>query len=383
LIRAAAWDVFCNVVDNFGDIGVCWRLSRQLAAEHDAAVRLWVDDVGSLARIWPGIGPHAATQSSAGVEVRAWHGDAAVADAMPRDVVIEAFGCDIPAAFVEAMTKRLPQPAWFNLEYLSAEDWVETHHMLPSPHPRLPLVKYFFFPGFTRRTGGLLRERGLLEARDRFQRDAQGVARWWQSIGLPPPMGDELRISLFAYANAQAAAAILPQWSRGDRAVGCVVPASVLDAEVEAFLGGPLRVGETAARGNLRLFRIPFVSQDEYDRLLWSCDVNFVRGEDSFVRAQWAGRPFVWHIYPQAGDAHRPKLAAFAGRYSGALELPIRDPVTAMFDAWNGTGDTGVAWGRIGPHIERWTRGSREWATRLAVQRDLASELAESAQNQL
>ena len=26
------WDIFCSVVDNFGDIGVTWRLARQLVA---------------------------------------------------------------------------------------------------------------------------------------------------------------------------------------------------------------------------------------------------------------------------------------------------------------------------------------------------------------
>jgi hypothetical protein len=22
------WDIFCRVIDNFGDIGVCWRLAH-------------------------------------------------------------------------------------------------------------------------------------------------------------------------------------------------------------------------------------------------------------------------------------------------------------------------------------------------------------------
>ena len=49
------WDVFCAVVDNYGDIGVCWRLSRQLAAEHGIAVRLWVDDLKPFARLCPAV----------------------------------------------------------------------------------------------------------------------------------------------------------------------------------------------------------------------------------------------------------------------------------------------------------------------------------------
>jgi uncharacterized repeat protein (TIGR03837 family) len=382
LRKPAAWDVFCKVVDNYGDAGVCWRLSRQLVAEHGAVVRLWIDDVAALARIWPGIDPRAAAQQCAGVEIRAWTGDAAVANAAARDVVVEAFACETPPAFVAAMAKRLPQPAWFNLEYLSAEDWVETHHMLPSPHPRLPLVKYFFFPGFTRRTGGLLREAGLLGARDTFQRDREARARWWRSIALPPPERGELRVSLFAYANPRAEE-LFELWAGAGRSVGCVVAEGVLDAEIAAFLGSALAAGESATRGSLRLYRIPFVSQTDYDRLLWASDFNFVRGEDSFVRAQWAGRPFIWQIYPQAGDAHRPKLAAFTSRYAEALDPGIRRPVAALFEAWNGIGESGVAWDRIEPHIERWTTGSQQWAARLADLCDLASELAERAADQL
>ncbi|MBY0444112.1 MAG: elongation factor P maturation arginine rhamnosyltransferase EarP, partial [Burkholderiales bacterium] len=37
------WDIFCRVIDNYGDIGVCWRLARQLSFEHGFAVRLMVD----------------------------------------------------------------------------------------------------------------------------------------------------------------------------------------------------------------------------------------------------------------------------------------------------------------------------------------------------
>ena len=41
------WDIFCSVVDNFGDIGVCWRLARRLSAGLGQQVRLWVDDLAA------------------------------------------------------------------------------------------------------------------------------------------------------------------------------------------------------------------------------------------------------------------------------------------------------------------------------------------------
>ena len=51
--------------------------------------------------------------------------------------------------------------------------------------------------------------------------------------------------------------------------------------------------------------------QQQFDELLWQADILMIRGEDSFVRAQYAGKPFMWHIYPQQEQAHLEKLAAF------------------------------------------------------------------------
>ena len=42
-------DLFCRVIDNWGDAGVCWRLARQLVRERGAQVRLWIDQPQVLA----------------------------------------------------------------------------------------------------------------------------------------------------------------------------------------------------------------------------------------------------------------------------------------------------------------------------------------------
>ena len=41
------WDVFVRVIDNYGDVGVCWRLACGLAARGEQ-VRLWLDDLTAL-----------------------------------------------------------------------------------------------------------------------------------------------------------------------------------------------------------------------------------------------------------------------------------------------------------------------------------------------
>jgi uncharacterized repeat protein (TIGR03837 family) len=207
-------DIFCKVVDNYGDIGVSWRLARQFAAEQAFSVRLWVDNLASLSRICADLNAQADTQIVSNIEVHRW--SVPFPEVMPADVVVETFGCHPPESYVIAMAHRAHAPAWINLDYLSAEAWVDSHHGLPSPHPRLPLTKYFYFPGFTDQTGGLLRERNLLARRDAFQADKIAQAAFWQSLHLAPPAQDELRISLFCYENS-GLAELLQAWADGGR----------------------------------------------------------------------------------------------------------------------------------------------------------------------
>ncbi|MDX1269967.1 MAG: elongation factor P maturation arginine rhamnosyltransferase EarP, partial [Oceanisphaera sp.] len=123
------WDIFCSVVDNYGDIGVTWRLARQLVAEHDAAVRLWVDDLLAFAHLCPEADVRAAQQCRQGVDICHWPAPWLPVEA--ADVVIEAFACELPTAYVAAMAQRARPSLWLNLEYLSAEDWVGGCHGLP------------------------------------------------------------------------------------------------------------------------------------------------------------------------------------------------------------------------------------------------------------
>ena len=178
------WDIFCTVVDNHGDLGVCWRLSRQL---RDAGhrVRLWVDDASALA--W--MAPAASRGQEPDIDIRAWAqaSQASVLSALPpADVWIEAFGCEIPEAFVTHGVATYPRPpAWINLEYLSAEDWVPRMHGLPSPvmsGPAKGWTKRFFYPGFTQGTGGLLHEADLLQRQQAFDRAAWRQRQQWGTI---------------------------------------------------------------------------------------------------------------------------------------------------------------------------------------------------------
>ena len=337
-------DIFCTVIDNFGDIGVSWRLARQLVSEYRLAVRLWVDDLYSFAKLCPTLSTEQPVQWIADVEVRHWSTPWAL-EIEAADLVIEAFGCSLPDAYIEAMKQRTQPALWVNLEYLTAETWAIHCHALPSLHAS-GLQKFFFFPGFQAQTGGLLREQNLFAHCRVFQADQEQQRLFLQSLGavwLP----DATRISLFSYENT-AIADWLTALSRSEQPTHLLVPVGRVLPDVAAALGcESLQAGEQLQRGCLTLSVLPFMSMDQYDHLLWCCDLNFVRGEDSFVRAQWAGRPFVWHIYPQEEGAHWPKLEAFLAAYSQPLSTLGQNVLRECWNAWNGDPKAHFAWSEL------------------------------------
>jgi uncharacterized repeat protein (TIGR03837 family) len=310
------WDIFCKVIDNYGDAGVCWRLARDLASR-GIAVRLWIDDPTPLSWMAP--------QGCAGVSVHAW------ADAPeqfePGKVVIEAFGCELDDAVKAKLAQAASagQPAWINLEYLSAEDYVKRSHGLPSPQmsgPAKGLTKHFFYPGFTEGTGGLIREQNLQERQRQFK-----AKDWLTNQGIPLTE-NALRISLFCY-EPPALRDLINQLKQQDRPSQLLVTHGRSAAHCRATLEA-MNLPEQGA-GKLQIIYRPALTQDDYDHLLWSCDLNFVRGEDSLVRAIWAGKPFVWNIYPQVDGAHVAKLRAFMGL------MPLSAEQETWFEVWNET----------------------------------------------
>ncbi|OZI54433.1 elongation factor P maturation arginine rhamnosyltransferase EarP [Bordetella genomosp. 4] len=384
-------DIFCRVVDNYGDIGVCWRLARRMAQGHGWSIRLWVDDLRAFARIQPGITADAARQMFDGIDVVHWTPEPPGLE--PGDVVIEAFACDPPSAFVHAMQQRLHSgqaqpPIWINLEYLSAEPWIESCHGLSSQRPD-GLTKYFFFPGFTPATGGLLREPGLSAERDSFQASHDEQERFLRGLGL----GDDVLkhwhtgarlVSLFCYPEAPVAA-LVKALTDDTRPTLLLVPEGVAPSLEQTL----------AAGAHVRIARVPFVPQPDFDRLLWCADLNFVRGEDSLVRAAWAARPLVWQIYPQDENVHLEKLEAWLTRYPAPAEAQ------AAIRAWNaplpddggvhgdpgavaqapdmGLATTVAALGAalLSPAWANWQDAARDWDAAQAARPDLGDSLAE------
>lgn len=306
------WDIFCRVIDNYGDIGVCWRLAVGLAARGER-VRLWVDDASALAWMCP--------QGAEGVEVRPWTQAIQTEGLEIGDVLVEAFGCEINpeyiARYADWTRARGQKGIWINLEYLSAEGFVERSHGLPSPvmyGPGTGLTKHFFYPGFTARTGGLLREADLAARQARFDRRA-----WLQSQGIA--LHDERLVSLFCY-EPPALGDLLDQLATDAQPTRLLVTAGRASTAVKACIEYKNKLQPLwNKRRQLSFSYLPALTQYDFDHLLWACDLNFVRGEDSLVRALWADKPFVWQIYPQHDDAHHSKLEAFLNALNAPTSL--------------------------------------------------------------
>ncbi len=344
--KPMVWDIFCRVIDNYGDIGVCWRLGADLASRGER-VRLWVDDPSPLAWLAP--------QGCDGVDVIHWSPHAAVAE--PGDRVVEAFGCELPLQFQTALARKAALHGaipWVNLEYLTAEPFAERSHGLPSPvlsGPASGLTKHFFYPGFTSRTGGLLREPATMSHRAAFDR-----AQWLAQQGIA--FAGEQLVSLFCYEPA-ALPALLDQLAAGAQPSRLLVTPGRATLAVKAVAGG------RDAWGSLAITWLPPLPQPEFDRLLWACDLNFVRGEDSLVRALWAGNPLVWQAYPQEDGAHHQKIDAFLDAIGAPASL------RQFHAAWNGAGTAALPQ----PDLPAWGQAMLKARTSLLRQDDLASQL--------
>jgi uncharacterized repeat protein (TIGR03837 family) len=345
--------MLCRVIDNFGDVGVTWRLARQLATEQQACVEFWIDDVVRA----NAIGVASFEDNNGAVTVRQWDSDLPCEPAQcfkgaglsAMDVVIAAFACQTPDALVKEMqavqARKGRTVQWINLEYLSAESWIEGSHLLSSP--KSGLAETFYFPGWFANTGGLIREKSVRHPPIKNLRARENLLA---PLGLAqlvmqdqPALLSAPWIHTFCYPNAPLAELVELLRAQSHQTL-LLVPSGVASktlARLELF-GHPRgpRLSESGdcawfQLGPVTVARVPMVSQDSYDQILAQCNLNLVRGEDSLVRAIWANTPFLWHIYPQEDSAHWGKLQAFLDRVLGQSQSG--SPVVAeLMHWWNG-----------------------------------------------
>ena len=316
-----AIDIFCAVVDNYGDAGVCLHLARSLAKDGHQ-VRLFCDEMQVLNTIVDQE-DHQLTNLS----LLAW--TKPLKNYRPYSIVINAFCCDFDEG-VKAGLSQHPGYILLNLDYLSAEDWVESYHTTSAYMNGLE--GFFICPGFTPYTAGLNIDKDFV-ARCITTLNQAGTLFWHQQrhqnpSELTPKLSllpdQEQVVSLFSYQNPALEPIIQSLKNKTTPTHLKVFSGLALD-NLNKIIHHQLKVGDTLKlRKSLTIEVLPMLQHHQYDEILLTSTLNIVRGEDSIVRAMHTGKPFLWQIYPQKESTHIVKLEAFLD-YMSKVVLKIWD----------------------------------------------------------
>ena len=318
--------LICKVIDFFGDIGVAWRIAKQLKVDFNVEVHLLIDDLLTAQRLIPSIDISFQKQTIDGIFIyRCDFSEDSTSLPPPPNFVFNLFNIDLPHIY-KTLIKR-NKSKYIAIEYLSAEPWVDNFHLKPSIDPKSGLIKTFFYPGFTNQTGGLIREKGLFLRRTNF--DESKRKKVIQSLGGNPNL---YSISLFYYP-IQKIEVFLDAIDHLKKTIQFFIPQYLFDL---------LRLESTYQ--SINIIPYPFLNHDDFDDLLWSCDLNFVRGEDSWIRAIWAGKPFIWQPYIQENNIHLIKLKAFLKRYCEGCDQDLSEILIKMHDDWSNNKFNEVLW---------------------------------------
>ncbi len=309
--------LICKVIDFFGDIGVAWRIANQLKVDFSIEVHLLVDDLMTTQRLVPSLDISLKKQTIDGICI--YHCDFSEDSKSlpsPPAFVFNLFNIDLPHAYKALIQSG--KSKYIAIEYLSAEPWVDNFHLKPSIDPESGLIKTFFYPGFTNQTGGLIREKNLLLRREAFVQNRRDKV-----IKLFGGNPDFYSISLFYYPT-QKIETFLDVMDIMKKPIQFFIPQYLLDL---------LKAKKNYQ--HLHIIPYPFLSHDDFDDLLWSCNLNFVRGEDSWIRALWAGKPFIWQPYVQENNIHLIKLKAFLRSYCEDCEQELSETLIKMHNDWS------------------------------------------------
>ena len=306
--------ILCKVVDNYGDIGVAYRLSRQLQKISKANINLIVDDLQAFNKICNLVSQEKSFQVVEGFSVYNWndydfcYNEFSKNDGEKLAVILECFQCGRPdwmeKILFEDKLERTVQVIM--IDYLTAEPYAETFHCLKSLTRSAKVQKVNFMPGFTEKTGGLIIDEEWNELPER-RRDGGILVftyeRNWQP--LVEALHDIQAVQRTpAENNIITEKPIFVAQGRGQQ--------SFLDAVNEVNKRICERADNDEVKLNVQV--LPYMNQHEWDKLLRECSVLFIRGEESLSRACLSGIPFVWHAYPQSEEYQLVKVKALLER---------------------------------------------------------------------
>ena len=310
-------DIFCEIIDNFGDIGVVYRISKELKKIfQNVRIRIVLNRLEEFKAI---------NKKVKDVDYQEIDGLICVTEKYVKenmesfgvsDVFIEAFGCNVPEEYVK--TAKENSKLWINLEYLSGEKWIEDFHLCESLIDSKTLKKIFFMPGFSEKSGGVIIDSGFLE-RMKFGKENRDevLKKYFKDFDLK----DKFIGTVFSYEknfenlletlkNYEKETVLLLMGEKTQKSFSEILKKNLTED-----------YGNIVKYGKITMIYSDFFSQEEYEEIISASDFNFTRGEDSFVRGIILGKPFMWHIYLQEEKAHMDKIKAFTERFKESVEV--------------------------------------------------------------
>lgn len=334
--------IVCKVIDNYGDAGFSLRLAKGLA-RHQHRVTLCHDDPAAFHALYP---EHTIPELKL---IDATRADLHAICDDEFDLFLEPFGTSSEQTnnrFDVWLKENYTAVPWLVIDYLSAEQWVENFHFSNSIDPTNGHKTTFFYPGFTAATGGLIHSDYPAHL-----------------ISNASSVDDCIRVFVFSYPNAPLN--------------------ELLDTCNDLNAAGRnIEVGIAASKPQQDRFNwvehLPFCPQAEFDELLVNFDVLFVRGEDSFIRAQLSGKPLIWQIYPTEDFAHAEKLLSFFKRYSKGLSEECAAALWNCWASWNGLEmpqNFSSSWLDVVGHLNELSSHAQAWRDQLLTGPELVREV--------
>lgn len=285
-------DIFCEVIDNYGDVGVAYRLAREFQRlDSKKNIRLIINRLDEINLI---------KKSDDEIQILEYSSiDKKIETA---ELIIECFGCNIPEIYMEKAYYN--SKIIINLEYFSSEDWIEDFHLQESILGKGSLRKFFFMPGISQKSGGLLIDKDFIERKNKVLQNRDFYLKKYNL-----PRNFDLIGSIFSYEKDFSK--LVSYLEKIEKNILLLIMSEKTQKNFIKYFDNKPKYDK------IKFVKLPFYSYDKYEEILSLCDFNFVRGEDSFARALLLGKPFLWHIYPQTKNTHIIKLNSFLDKYCG------------------------------------------------------------------
>ncbi len=288
-------DIFSRFIDNYGDISIPLRLAHGLYIDYGVTSNVFLTSHELTQKI---LDKNLFNEKINIIDI-----DNMDKNFLPNTNVVTIFDTQLPISYEAKLTNK---NLLINYEYFSAEQWVDDCHLRESINKNYK--KIFYIPGVRENSGVPI-----------FAKNDKGL---YQTEGLKGTN----TINFFCYFNEKIEASIkvlrtnFPQYD------------SVLHD----------RFDKAKNRGKNLL------SFNDFDKALSNSLINFIRGEDSLIRAILAGSPFIWQPYIQENNLHIAKLNAFIDHYFISLPPQLRE----IFLIWNNQSLNLEHWRYIFENIE-------------------------------